>query len=75
MKLTIEKMVYGGDGLAHLPPDASGRGKTAFVPFVLPAEEVEASVIEEKPGHRPSALADDFHAPVVEQTACPAKRA
>jgi 23S rRNA (uracil1939-C5)-methyltransferase len=50
MKLTIEKMVYGGDGLAHLPPDASGRGKTAFVPFVLPGEEVEASVEEERPG-------------------------
>src|SRR6266478_9799361 len=50
MKLTIEKMVYGGDGLAHLPPDSSGRGKTAFVPFVLPGEEVEASIAEEKPG-------------------------
>src|SRR5213080_3821164 len=50
MKLTIEKMVYGGDGLAHLPPDDSGRGKTAFVPFVLPGEEVEASLAEEKPG-------------------------
>ena len=25
-------------------------GKTAFVPFVLPGEEVDASVIEEKPG-------------------------
>lgn len=43
-------MVYGGDGLAHLPPDDSGRGKTVFVPFVLPGEQVEASVIEEKPG-------------------------
>jgi len=43
-------MIYGGDGLAHLPPNDSGRGKTAFLPFVLPGEEVEASVIEEKPG-------------------------
>src|SRR4051812_34868790 len=42
-------MIYGGDGLAHLPPDDSGRGKTAFVPFVLPTEEVEARVTEEKP--------------------------
>jgi 23S rRNA (uracil1939-C5)-methyltransferase len=50
VKLTIEKMVYGGDGLAHLLPDDSGRGKTAFVPFVLPGEEIEASVLEEKPG-------------------------
>src|SRR5436309_9197437 len=50
MKLTIDKMVYGGDALAHLPPDASGRGKTAFVPFVLPGEEIDASLTEEKPG-------------------------
>src|SRR5947209_6645625 len=50
MKLTIEKMVYGGDGLAHLPADDSGRGKTAFVPFVLPGEEIEATIAEEKPG-------------------------
>jgi len=50
MKLSIEKMVYGGDGLAHLPPDDSGRGKTAFAPFVLSGEEIEASITEEKPG-------------------------
>jgi 23S rRNA (uracil1939-C5)-methyltransferase len=50
MKLKIEKMIYGGDGLAHLPPDDSGRGKTAFVPFVLPGEEIEAAASEEKPG-------------------------
>src|SRR3954463_291769 len=50
MKLTIEKMIYGGDGLAHLPADDSGRGKTAFVPFVLPAEEVEVTPTEQKPG-------------------------
>src|SRR3954470_6991250 len=50
MKLTIEKMIYGGDGLAHLPPDDSGRGKTAFVPFVLTGEEVEATASEQKPG-------------------------
>jgi 23S rRNA (uracil1939-C5)-methyltransferase len=50
MKLTIEKMIYGGDGLAHLPPDDSGRGKTAFVPFVLPGEEVEVTPTEQKPG-------------------------
>jgi len=48
--LTIEKLVYGGDGLSHLPADASGPGKAVFVPFVLPGEKVEASVTEEKPG-------------------------
>jgi len=48
--LTIEKLIYGGDGMAHLPADASGRGKAVFVPFVLPGEKVEASVTEQKPG-------------------------
>jgi len=48
--LTIEKLVYGGDGLARLVPDASGRSKAAFVPFVLEGERVEAEVTEERPG-------------------------
>ncbi len=50
MQLTIEKLVYGGDGLARLPADEHGRGKAVFVPFVLPGERVEAALIEEKPG-------------------------
>lgn len=50
MLLTIEKLIYGGDGLAHLPADASGRGKAVFLPFVLPEEKVEASITEQKPG-------------------------
>ena len=50
MQLEIEKLVYGGDGLARLPADEHGRGKTVFVPFVLPAEKIEASVVESRPG-------------------------
>ena len=50
MLLSIEKLIYGGDGLARLPADASGRGKAAFLPFVLADEKVEASIIEQKPG-------------------------
>jgi 23S rRNA (uracil1939-C5)-methyltransferase len=50
MQLTIEKLVYGGDGLARLAADANGPGKAAFLPFVLPGERVEATLIEEKPG-------------------------
>ncbi|HEV3510703.1 MAG TPA: TRAM domain-containing protein, partial [Candidatus Sulfotelmatobacter sp.] len=50
MLLTIEKMIYGGEGLARLPADASGRGKAVFVPFVLAGEKIEASLTEEKPG-------------------------
>jgi 23S rRNA (uracil1939-C5)-methyltransferase len=48
--LTIEKMIYGGDGLARLPADDRGRGKAVFVPFVLAAEKIEASLTEQKPG-------------------------
>ena len=50
MELTIEKLIYGGDGLARLPADSEGRRKAAFVPLVLPGETVEARVLEEKPG-------------------------
>jgi 23S rRNA (uracil1939-C5)-methyltransferase len=63
--LTIEKLIYGGDGLARLPTapdtaapdtrapaaeDARGRGKAVFVPFVLAAEKIEASLTEQKAG-------------------------
>jgi len=48
--LTIEKLVYGGDGLARLPANEHGRGKAVFVPFVLQGEKIEASLIEEKRG-------------------------
>jgi 23S rRNA (uracil1939-C5)-methyltransferase len=50
LRLNIEKMVYGGDGLARLPADDRGPGKAVFVPFVLPGEAVEATLREEKPG-------------------------
>jgi 23S rRNA (uracil1939-C5)-methyltransferase len=48
--LTIEKMIYGGDGLAHLPADEHGRGKAVFLPFVLPGEKAEATLAEQKAG-------------------------
>ena len=50
MELNIEKLIYGGDGLARLAADAQGRRKAAFIPLVLPGETVEAQVTEEKPG-------------------------
>jgi 23S rRNA (uracil1939-C5)-methyltransferase len=49
MQIKIEKMIYGGDGLGRLPADESGRGKTVFVPFVLPDELAEVRAIETKP--------------------------
>jgi 23S rRNA (uracil1939-C5)-methyltransferase len=57
--LTIEKLIYGGDGLSRLPADspatpnsdeARGRGKTVFVPFVLADEKIDASLTEQKSG-------------------------
>ena len=50
VRFEIEKLVYGGDGLARLPSDEQGRGKSVFIPFVLGGEQVEAAVTEEKPG-------------------------
>ena len=50
MELTVEKLIYGGDGLARLPADERGRGKAVFLPFVLEGERVEAARVEEKPG-------------------------
>jgi 23S rRNA (uracil1939-C5)-methyltransferase len=40
--LTIEKLVYGGDGLGHAD------GNTVFVPFVVPGERVRARVKAQK---------------------------
>lgn len=37
LRLSIEKLVYGGDGLSHAD------GNTVFVPYVLPGEEVRAA--------------------------------
>jgi 23S rRNA (uracil1939-C5)-methyltransferase len=48
--LNIEKLIYGGDGLARLPADDRGRGKAVFIPFVLAGEKIEAVLTEEKPG-------------------------
>ncbi len=42
MRAKIEKLVYGGEGLAH------EGGETIFVPFVLPGEEVEIEIVERK---------------------------
>jgi len=50
MQLKIEKLIYGGDGLARLPADESGPDKTVFVPFSIDGEEVEAEIIEQKRG-------------------------
>jgi 23S rRNA (uracil1939-C5)-methyltransferase len=40
----VEKLVYGGDGLARLD------GRVVFAPFVLPGERIRARAEQEKPG-------------------------
>ena len=40
--LSIEKLIYGGEGLAHAD------GNTVFVPYVLPGEQVRAAVRNRK---------------------------
>ena len=40
----MEKLVYGGDGLARL------EGRVVFAPFVLPGERVRVESRQEKPG-------------------------
>jgi 23S rRNA (uracil1939-C5)-methyltransferase len=40
----VEKLVYGGDGLARLD------GRVVFAPFVLPGERIRAQAEQEKPG-------------------------
>ena len=50
MILTIDKLIYGGNGLARLPADDKGPGKAVFLPLVLKGERVEAEITEQKPG-------------------------
>jgi 23S rRNA (uracil1939-C5)-methyltransferase len=42
LTLSIEKLVYGGDGLAHAD------GNTVFVPYVMPGEEVRADIKQKR---------------------------
>jgi 23S rRNA (uracil1939-C5)-methyltransferase len=41
---TVEKLVYGGDGLARL------EGRVVFAPFVLPGERIRVQTWREQPG-------------------------
>jgi 23S rRNA (uracil1939-C5)-methyltransferase len=50
MEVSIEKLIYGGEGLTRLPADERGPGKAMFVPFVLAGERVEAEIKEQRPG-------------------------
>ena len=77
MLLTIEKLIYGGDGLSRLPDtlgsdESRSRGKAVFVPFVLAGEKIEAELTEQKPGFaraRPNAIVEP--SPHRVQPSCP----
>jgi 23S rRNA (uracil1939-C5)-methyltransferase len=71
VELTIEKLVYGGDGLARIATD-SGGAKSVFVPYVLPAERVVAAILEERPGFARGRLERVLQAsPLRTQPPCP----
>ena len=67
MQLTIERMVYGPDGLAHTP-----EGKTVFVAGALAGDTVEAHVVSEE-NSLVRAVADRIVEPSPERvdTPCP----
>jgi 23S rRNA (uracil1939-C5)-methyltransferase len=44
LDVTIEKLVYGGDGLARL------NGQVVLTPFVLPGEHATVETVDQKPG-------------------------
>jgi 23S rRNA (uracil1939-C5)-methyltransferase len=64
MELKIEKLVYGGDGLAH------HEGATVFLPYVLPGESVVAEAVETKKKFVRARL-DHVVAPSAERIAAP----
>lgn len=52
MKLTIDKVIYGGQGLARIPVESDVRsGMSVFVPFTLPGEIVEAEIMQQHRGY------------------------
>jgi 23S rRNA (uracil1939-C5)-methyltransferase len=52
MKVTIEKVIYGGQGLARIPADDAARGGlSVFVPFTLPGEVIDAEITQEHRGY------------------------
>ncbi|HVA65249.1 MAG TPA: class I SAM-dependent RNA methyltransferase [Terriglobales bacterium] len=56
--LRIEKLVYGGDGLARLPPAPDGRRQAVFVPFTLPGELVRVELLPPARGRVAARLLD-----------------
>jgi 23S rRNA (uracil1939-C5)-methyltransferase len=55
MKLQIEKVVYGGVGLGR-QREGVDAGKTVFVPFTLPGEDVEVALSADKSSYGEASL-------------------
>jgi 23S rRNA (uracil1939-C5)-methyltransferase len=53
--VTIEKLVFGGRGLAHL------HGKACFVPLTAPGDEVSLRLLVEKRSHLEAEMQDVLH--------------
>lgn len=53
VKVCIEKVVYGGDGLGRLPD-----GRAVFVPFTAPGDEAEVRILREHPRHAEAELCE-----------------
>ncbi len=66
LDVTIDKLVFGGDGLAH------AGGNTVFVPYVLPEEVVRIDAVERKKKFVRGRLREVLHAsPLRVAPACP----
>src|SRR5215207_10122391 len=63
-EVTVEKLVYGGDGLARLD------GRVVFAPFVLPGERIVARATQEKPGMVRARMVELLH-PAPERAVAP----
>jgi 23S rRNA (uracil1939-C5)-methyltransferase len=64
LRLTVEKLVYGGDGLGRVD------GRVVMAPFVLPGEEVRVEAVEERRGMVRGRL-EEVLAPAPERVAAP----
>ncbi|MFQ3581765.1 class I SAM-dependent RNA methyltransferase [Chloracidobacterium validum] len=67
LELRIERLVAGGEGLAHLPD-----GRAVFVPQVAPGELVRVRIVEEKPTFARGQLIEVIEASTARRSApCP----
>ena len=73
MKLSIEKVIYGGQGLARIPAShAKEAGKRIFVPFTLSGEIVDVRLEEDTRGYAVGHLLQvETASPLRVQPACP----